>query len=149
MKKILLGLVVFLIVAQVVRFPRTNPTIDPSREIGAAIPLTPTVSGIFERSCNDCHSDRTVWLWYSGVVPSSWLVIYDVHGARQKMNFSEWNATTPQQHKQLLDRMCSEVTNGDMPEWQYLIMHQKSKLSPEDVQAVCAWSKAASANLPQ
>ncbi len=61
-KRILLGLVIFLIVGQVVRLPRTNPPINPSREIGAAIPLTPEVSGIFEKSCNDCHSDRTVWL---------------------------------------------------------------------------------------
>ena len=83
-KRVLVGLVVFLVVGQVVRFPRTNPPIDPAREIGAAIPLTPTVSGIFERSCNDCHSNRTVWLWYSGVAPSSWLVAYDVsQGAAQ------------------------------------------------------------------
>ena len=148
-KRILLGLAIFLVVGQVVRFPRTNPPIDPSREIGAAIPLTPAVSGIFERSCDDCHSDRTVWLWYSGVAPSSWLVIYDVHGARKKMNFSEWNATTPQQHKRNLDRMCDDVTKGEMPEWQYLIMHQNAKLSPADVQVVCDWSKAASAGLAQ
>lgn len=65
------------------------------------------------------------------------------------MNLSEWNATTPQQHKRNLDRMCSDVTKGDMPEWQYLIMHPQAKLSPADIQAVCAWSKAASASLTQ
>ena len=142
-KRVLIGLVVFLLLGQVVRFPRTNPPIDPAREIGAAIPLTPAVSGIFERSCNDCHSNRTVWLWYSGVAPSSWLVYYDVHEARRRMNFSDWEATTPQQHNRLLDRMCSDVTKGDMPEWQYLIMHPKAKLSAGDIQAVCDWAKAA------
>ena len=142
-KRIVLGLVIFLVVVQVIRFPKTNPPIDPAREIDASIPLTPAVSAIFERSCNDCHSNRTVWLWYSDVAPASWLVAYDVHEGRQRMNFSEWDATTPQEHSKLLDRMCSDVTEGEMPSWQYLPMHPQAKLSPADVQAVCDWAKAA------
>jgi hypothetical protein len=45
--------------------------------------------------------------------------------------------------------MCDDVTKGEMPEWQYLIMHRQAKLSSADIQAVCAWSKAASASLAQ
>lgn len=148
-KRILVGLVVFLVVGQVVRFPRTNPPIDPAREINASLPLTPTVSGIFERSCDDCHSNRTVWLWYSGVAPASWLVAYDVHNARRRMNFSDWQATTLEQNSRSLDRMCSDVKKGDMPEWQYLIMHPKAKLSAADVQAVCDWANDAGRKLAQ
>ena len=146
-KRVLLGLLVFLVVGQVIRLPRTNPPIDPKREIGATIPLTPAVAEIFDRSCNDCHSNRTVWLWYSGVAPASWLIFYDVHEGRQRMNFSEWDATTPQQHKRSLDRMCPDVTNGEMPSWQYMPLHPNAKLSAADVQAVCDWAKVASESL--
>jgi hypothetical protein len=142
-KRFAVALVVFIVAAQVVRPPRTNPPVEPSREIGASLPLTAAVAAVFERSCNDCHSNRTVWLWYSGVAPASWLVAYDVHEGRSRMNFSEWDAHTPEQQKKLLDRTCSDVTKGEMPEWQYLLMHRQAKLSPSDVQAVCSWAEAA------
>jgi hypothetical protein len=142
-KRVVMALVVFIVAAQVVRPPTTNPPVDPAREIGASLPLTPAVAAVFERSCNDCHSNRTVWVWYSGVAPASWLVAYDVHQGRSRMNFSEWDAHTPEQQKKLLDRMCSDVTKGEMPEWQYLLMHQQARLSPPDVQAVCKWAEAA------
>ena len=142
LKRVVVALVVFIVAAQVVRPPRTNPPVDPARELGASLPLTPAVAAVFERSCNDCHSNRTVWLWYSGVAPASWLVAYDVHAGRRRMNFSEWDAHTPGQQKKLLDRMCSDVTKGEMPEWQYLLMHQQAKLSPPEVQAVCSWAEA-------
>ena len=146
-KRVMFGLIIFLAVGQLIRFPRTNPPINPAHEIGASVPLTPAVAEVFSRSCNDCHSNRTVWPWYSNVAPSSWLVIYDTDHARSRMNLSEWTAMTPQQHKRVLDRMCSEVTQGDMPEWQYLLIHTRARLSSAEVQAVCEWSKAASANL--
>jgi hypothetical protein len=142
-KRVVVALLIFFVVGQVVRLPRTNPPVDPAREIGASIPLTPAVAAVFERSCNDCHSNRTVWLWYSGVAPASWLVVYDVHEGRSRMNFSEWDSHTPEQQKKLLDRMCSDVTKGEMPEWQYLLMHQQAKLSPPEVQAVCNWAETA------
>ena len=137
------ALVVFIVAAQVVRPPKTNPPVEPSREIGASLPLTAAVAAVFERSCNDCHSNRTVWLWYSGVAPASWLVAYDVHEGRSRMNFSEWDVHTPEQQKKLLDRTCPDVTKGEMPEWQYLLMHREAKLFPSDVQAVCSWAEAA------
>jgi hypothetical protein len=59
------------------------------------------------------------------------------------MNLSEWAAHTPEQQKRLLDRMCPDVTKGEMPEWQYLLVHRQAKLSPADVQAVCSWAEAA------
>ena len=114
-KRLSLGLVVFVVLAQLIRPSRTNPPIEHAREIGANLSLTPEVGAIFERSCNDCHSNRTVWLWYSGVAPASWLVAYDVHEGRRRMNFSEWDAHTSQERIKLLDRMCPDVSKGEMP----------------------------------
>jgi hypothetical protein len=142
-KRVVVALVLFVVIGQAVRPSRTNPPVDPSKEIGATLPVPIPVAAVFERSCNDCHSNRTVWLWYSKVAPASWLVAYDVHEGRQRMNFSDWNAHTPEQQKKLLDRMCSDVTKGEMPEWQYLLMHQQARLSPPEVQAVCSWAEAA------
>ena len=92
-KRIVLVLIVFCAASQIIRPSRANPPIDQKRELHAVLPLDPTVASIFARSCNDCHSNRTVWPWYSQIAPISWLVAYDVRQGRQKMNFSEWDAS--------------------------------------------------------
>jgi len=42
------------------------------------------------RACFDCHSNETVWPWYSSIAPVSWLVQRDVDEGREKLNFSDW-----------------------------------------------------------
>ncbi len=46
------------------------------------------------RACMDCHSNETVWPWFSYVAPISWLIYYDVQTGRGVMNFSEYNVTS-------------------------------------------------------
>ena len=36
--------------------------------------INPQVGAILDRSCQDCHSSRTTWSWYSLVAPVSWIV---------------------------------------------------------------------------
>ncbi|HEX2864506.1 MAG TPA: heme-binding domain-containing protein, partial [Deinococcales bacterium] len=43
------------------------------------------------RACFDCHSNQTVWPWYSNIAPVSWLVQHDVDEGRHWLNFSQWN----------------------------------------------------------
>ena len=37
----------------------------PAQTLEAHTQMTPQVAKIFERSCNDCHSNKTTWPWYS------------------------------------------------------------------------------------
>jgi hypothetical protein len=54
------------------------------------------------RTCYDCHSDETVWPWYSQIAPCSWLVAHNVHEGREALHFPTWHRlTAPQQVKQL------------------------------------------------
>jgi hypothetical protein len=49
---------------------------------------SPQTQALAQRACMDCHSNETVWPWYSYVAPASWLVYYDVLRGRSEMNFS-------------------------------------------------------------
>ena len=142
------GVAVFFVAIQTIRPARTNPPIDPSQEIAAKLPVDPAVQQILSRSCNDCHSQRTVWPWYSNVAPVSWLVIRDVDDGRRHMNLSNLTTTPPRQLARTLDDVCREVRSGDMPMKIYVPMHPLSKLSPEDVTALCKWSEARLQELP-
>jgi hypothetical protein len=140
------GIVLFGAI-QVVRPARTNPPIDPTREITARLSVDPAVSSIFDRSCNDCHSDRTVWPWYSNVAPVSWFVINHVNGGRRHMNFSNWAAIPPQRVARRLDDICKQVRSGGMPLKTYTPMHPLSKLTPADEDTICRWTDATRQNL--
>ncbi|HKW97114.1 MAG TPA: heme-binding domain-containing protein [Bryobacteraceae bacterium] len=92
---------------------------------------SPGTRELFHRACFDCHSNQTVWLWYSYVAPVSWLVRNDVDGGRGHMNLSEWNR--PQRHA---DHVAEQVKQGEMPLWYYLPLHPAARLSAAEKQAL-------------
>ena len=140
-KRIVLGLAVVFVLIQLIRPSLQNPPIDPAKTMLSTGHVTPQVEAIFDRSCNDCHSNKTVWPWYTQVAPVSWWLVDHVHEGRRELNLSEW-ATYPakkQAHK--LKAICDEVHKGDMPLKTYLPMHPNAKLTDADRQAVCTWSQ--------
>jgi hypothetical protein len=136
-----------LIIAQFFGRAKSNPAIDPSQTMESRLQVPLPVAAIFDRSCNDCHSNKTRWPWYSNVAPVSWFVIGHVNEGRQQMNFSEWGRYTPQDNDSLLRQICREVKAGDMPLSSYTPLHAGSKLSAEDVKTLCDWTSAERARI--
>lgn len=123
-KKILIGLGVLLVLIQFVPFGRshTNPPsiAEPQWD-------SPQTRETFFRSCGDCHSNQTVWPWYSIIAPASWLVQYDVETARKHFNVSEWG-----RKKNDGDEAAEEVESGAMPFPPYLLLHPSARLSENE-----------------
>jgi hypothetical protein len=86
---------------------------------------------LIRRACFDCHSNETVWPWYSNIAPVSWLVQNDVDGGRRHLNFTEWDH--PQRHA---GDVAAQVKQGDMPLWFYLPMHSTARLTPAEKEAL-------------
>ena len=139
--------VVCVVVSQFFGPAKTNPATDESQAIESRLQLTPPVTAIFDRSCNDCHSNKTRWPWYSNVAPVSWFVIDHVNEGRENLNFSEWGRYTTRDNDGLLKQICREVKAGAMPLSSYTPLHPGSKLSPEDVKTLCDWTTAERARL--
>ena len=142
-----IGLLALLVVIQFFPPDRTNPPVDPSATVQAHLDVPPNVDAIFKRSCYDCHSNESVWPWYSHVAPVSWIVAGDVHDARHFMNLSEWAKYKPGRVASLLEQICDETSGGDMPLKSYAFMHPQAKLSPDDIDALCAWTDSLSAKM--
>ena len=133
-----------LAAAQLVRPGRVNPTIDATRTIGAQ-PETPVgLAAVLDRACRDCHSNATVWPRYTHIAPASWLMAYAVSQGRRAVNFSEWTAYPPAQQRLLLAASCDDVMNSKMPGI-YTLLHPEMRLSPRDVQVICAAARQADA----
>ena len=56
---------VILATIQLIRPEHGNPPATPGEAIQVKLPVDRTVDATFARSCNDCHSNLTVWPWYT------------------------------------------------------------------------------------
>ena len=98
---------------------------------------SPTARELAQRACFDCHSNETVWPWYSQIAPVSWLVANDVVGGRDAFNFSDWGAGHPG-----ADQFAEEITEGGMPLPQYLLMHPGARLTDAEKETLIAALRA-------
>ena len=135
-------LVGLLLIAQFVRPARTNPPVDESQTIQARAQMTPDVAAIFDRSCRDCHSNKTVWPWYTNVAPISWFIANHVSEGRHSMNLSEWGRLDQDRQDRKLRQICDEIQDGAMPLSTYTPLHPGSTLSEQDKKTLCAWTDA-------
>ena len=120
---------------------RTNPVADESRALEASLHVPPEMKVILARACDDCHSNRTRWPWYSQVAPVSWWLTDHVRHGRSYMNFSDWARYNRRDADHLLNEICQTVKEGYMPLSSYTLMHRNAILSAQDVGTLCAWSQ--------
>ncbi len=137
LKFAVLAIVILLLGSQFIRPGRTNPPINPASTFEAVAKPDAAFAAILKRACYNCHSNETVWPWYSNVAPVSWLVVDDVKGGRAHMNFSEWGLLGADVARDRLREVCDMVQAGEMPLWQYRLIHPEARLSPEDVKILC------------
>lgn len=136
LKQAAVVLIVIVAAAQFIRPDRTSPPTDPARAIQAAVGPTSALPAVLDRSCADCHSNRTVRPWYAEVAPLSWLMARSVAEGRKAVNFSEWTGYPPEVQRALLSASCDDATRDKMP-GPYPVPPE-GKLSPQDVKTICA-----------
>jgi hypothetical protein len=137
-----LGVLLVLLLIQLVPIDRTNPPVE------TEIVPPAEVHAILQRSCYDCHSNTTVWPWYSRVAPASWLVAHDVHSGRDHLNFSTWNRLDARKRADEMDEIDEHVSRGEMPLSTYVWLHPTAKLSDSDKAILHAWTTAAGGEAP-
>jgi len=139
MKKWLSISLVLFVLIQFVTVVHDNPESNPQNEIQ----VVENVHSILKTACYDCHSNQSVWPWYSYVAPVSWFVADHVHEARHKLNFSEWQTMPEKRRNKRRDQTAEEVDEGDMPLPPYVLLHPGAKLSSEQIAVLKEWSQSA------
>jgi len=87
-----------------------------------------TTKTLVTNTCFDCHSNETVWPWYSNIAPVSWLIQRDVDEGRQNLNFSDWSSNSLVS-QELFSAAAEVVSRGKMPPFYYVWLHPKAKLT--------------------
>ena len=130
------------IALQFVRPDFSNPPVVASETLAASTTVPADVQAVLTRSCSDCHSNETVYPWYSKVSPFNWFLYDHIDTGRHEMNFSQWNAYTKEKKINKLDEICEQVEAGEMPLPSYLWIHRDAVLKPEEARLLCDWAKA-------
>lgn len=125
----------------------THQSADASLSVASDPDVPVPVKRVLRRACMDCHSYETRVPWYGQVAPSSWMMAKDVTEARNAMNLSEWGSKSPALHLALSAAACEDVRSGKMPKKEYAMLHPEAKLSAQDIEAICGWSKAVMASM--
>jgi len=128
-KKILIALglgIAFFVVIQLIPYGRNHANPAIIKEIPWNSPQTRELA---VRACYDCHSNETVWPWYSNIAPFSWLIQHDVEEGRGELNFSDWD-----RFQRKAGEAAREIQSGRMPKSIYLPLHPDANLSAAEKQ---------------
>lgn len=137
-KRILIVLLVIFLIIQFFR-PVKNISGDTTHDISKNYAVPADVHAILVKACNDCHSNKTRYPWYSEVQPVAWWVDDDIKEAKRKINFNEFTSyRIARQFKKLEDCM-DEVKDGGMPLSSYTIIHKDAMLTDAEKSIFTNW----------
>jgi len=102
------------------------------------------VQNILKKSCNNCHSNNTVYPWYSHLQPVSWWLGDHIEEGKKELNFSEFGTYSPRKKYKKLEEMYSEVKDDKMPLSNYTIIHKDAILNVDEKQLFLSWVDAES-----
>ena len=142
-----LVLFVGFVAIQFIRPDFSNPPINQAETLEASTQVPENVQKILTRSCNDCHSNTTVYPWYSNIQPGASFLKGHIDEGRSKLNFSNWNTLEIGKKRRKLGEICQQIQSKEMPLPSYLWVHWASKLSDEDGKIICGWTDAERAKL--
>lgn len=135
MKRTLLIFLIIFIVMQFIQTDKTNPTVDKNIEIKT----NAEVMKIFKTACYDCHSNETVYPWYSNIAPFSWVVSNHINEGRKALNFSTWENYSDEEKKEHLKDIYRTVY-ASMPLQSYLWIHDDAILTKEQRTLIRDWT---------
>jgi len=142
-KKILLTLGAVLLVIQLIR-PVQNLSDDRTHDISTKYVVPEDVNHILELACNDCHTNKTRYPWYSTIQPVAWRLNDHVVDGKRHLNLSTFTQLpiAVQNHK--LEEVVEMVEKKEMPldEYTYFGLHAEANLTDDQRQKIIIWAKA-------
>lgn len=141
-KKISIGLAIALLIIQFIQ-PDKNNSNNLSYDISTQYKVPDEVNHLLKTSCNDCHSNNTVYPWYANAQPVAWWLDHHITDGKRHLNFSEFvkRPIAIQNHK--FEEIMEEVEEHEMPldSYTYLGLHKEAKLTDEQRNVIYNWAK--------
>ena len=141
MKKFFLYFLALLVLIQLYRPKKNISTVESVNSITTVMDVPADVQSILKRSCNDCHSNNTNYLWYHEIAPMSWGVAHHIKEGKEHLNFDEFATYNARQRAHALEETAEVVEHGEMPIKGYVLFHPETAMSPDDIQKIKDWAE--------
>lgn len=137
LKQSLIGIVVVLVAIQFIH-PKKNISGDVSPNRAAA---SEEVQKILATSCNDCHSNNTIYPWYNNIQPVAWWLNHHIKEAKHDLNFDEFLSYSPRMKYHKMEELEKVIKEDKMPLPSYLWIHRYAALDVQQKEVLVNWSK--------
>ena len=147
LKKFFLLLLLAFIIIQFIHPARNKSNGAQANYIGNAHEVPSDVKSILSKAWNDCHSNNTVYPWYSRLQPVDWWLNNHIKEGKEHLNFDEY-ANKPlryQYHK--MEETVEMVKEEEMPLESYTWIHKDAKLTPEERTKLVDWAGSVMATM--
>lgn len=128
-----------LVGIQFIRPTKNLGEVESSTDISHVVKVPENVQGLLALACNDCHSNKTTYPWYSEVMPFGWWLNHHVEEGKEHLNFSEFATYTKKRQDHKLEEIGEEVKEHEMPLESYLWIHKEAKLSDAQMAELLEW----------
>jgi hypothetical protein len=110
-------------------------------DISKVITIPDTVLTLLKNTCFDCHSNNTVYPWYSNIQPMGWLMAYHIHHAKTQLNFSDFGSYSNRRQLSKLEGIANSIKDDLMPLNSYKIMHKSAQLTTNEKSLIINWTQ--------
>lgn len=127
----------------IIQFFRTTPNASPviiANNISSKYFVPDEVQEILKISCNDCHSNTTVYPWYSKVQPVSWFLDDHIVDGKRHLNFDEFVTYPLNKQYKKFKEIKQMVHDGEMPLYSYTLLHWKAALDTTKRKVIENWA---------
>lgn len=132
-------LLVVLIIIQFIRPEKNIAEGISNNDISKLYPMPENVQAILKTSCYDCHSNNTVYPWYSKIQPVAWWLNNHILEGKRELNFSEFASYRIGRQYRKLNEINEQVKEGEMPLDSYLWIHKDAKLDEQQKLTLANW----------
>jgi hypothetical protein len=148
LKKIFYVLIAALVIIQFIR-PKQNISAGPyPNDISTKFATSDELVSVLKTACYDCHSNNTIYPWYSTVQPVAWWLQDHVNEGKKELNFSEFAAYAAKRQRKKFEEIKEQVEEDEMPLKSYTIIHKNAILTTDQKAAIKKWCDESLAQLP-
>lgn len=110
-----------------------------SENISKLYAMPRNVETIFQKACNDCHSNNTNYPWYVNIQPMGWLMSKHIKDGKAVINFSEFGNYSRRRQISKLQDIANTIKDGKMPLSSYTWMHEGARLTANEKALSISW----------
>lgn len=142
LKRIIIGLLIILIIAQFFQPGKNKGYALSATDITHVVPVPDTVMALLKVACYDCHSDSTRYPWYNHITPVNWWLKNHIDDGKRHLNYSQYTTGSYKRKMRRLEETAEQVEKHEMPIGSYLWIHKDARLNDAQRKLIIDWANS-------